>query len=213
VAFADLPEEAAFRRSYTHYDPVELRRLLSPYVAPFVDDLVAEHAAVYWDGPARDQVNRMCYTDLRWFLPGLNLAYTDRVSMAASVEVRVPYVDKTVVAAAFAIPGHRKIRGHEGKAALKQAAEAWLPKDIVYRPKALFSAPLRAWMRRDLKEMVDDCVAGGWMVGSGLLDGSCVRRMIDEDRRGLADRSKELWQLLTLECWYQQSASRTGSGR
>jgi asparagine synthase (glutamine-hydrolysing) len=213
VAFADLPEEAAFRRSYTHYDPVELRQLLSPDVAGVVDDLVAEHAAMYWDGPAGDQVNRMCYTDLRWFLPGLNLAYTDRVSMAASVEVRVPYVDKRVVAAAFAIPGYRKVRGHEGKAALKQAAEAWLPKDIVYRPKALFSAPLRAWMRRDLKEMVDDCVADGWMVGSGLVDGSIVRRMIDEDRRGLADRSKELWQLLTLECWYQQSASRTGSGR
>jgi asparagine synthase (glutamine-hydrolysing) len=213
VAFANLPEEAAFRRSYTHYDPVELRQLVSPDAASVVDDIVAEHAAAYWDGPAGDQVNRMCYTDLRLFLPGLNLAYTDRVSMAASVEVRVPYVDKEVVAAAFRIPGHHKIQGKEGKAILKQAAEAWLPKDIVYRPKALFSAPLRAWMRRDLKEMVDDCVAGGWLVGSGLLNGSIVRRMIDEDRRGLADRSKELWQLLTLECWYQQRASRMGSGR
>jgi asparagine synthase (glutamine-hydrolysing) len=213
LAFADLPEEAAFRRSYTHYDPVELRRLVSADAAPFVDQLIDEHAAVYREGPAADQVNRMCYTDLRMFLPGLNLAYTDRVSMAASVEVRVPYVDKEVVAAAFAVPGHRKVRGKQGKAILKEAAEEWLPREVVYRPKALFSAPLRAWMRRDLKEMVEDSVAGGWLVGSGLVDGSIVRAMIDDDRRGRADRSKELWQLLTLECWYQRRASRMRSRR
>jgi asparagine synthase (glutamine-hydrolysing) len=213
LSFADLPEEAAFRRSYTHYDPAELARLVAPDLAPIVDQLVEEHAAVYWAGPARDQVNRMCYTDTRMFLPGLNLAYTDRASMAASVEVRVPYVDKEVVAAAFAVAGRDKLRGKEGKAILKQAAESYLPREIVYRPKALFSAPLRAWIRRDLKDMVEDCVAQGTLVGSGLLDKAMVREMIDDDRRGLSDRSKELWQLLTLEFWYQQQTSRAGSWR
>jgi asparagine synthase (glutamine-hydrolysing) len=204
VAFADLPEEAAFRRSYTHYDVGELHELLDPELWPLVDQLVDEHAAVYHEGPAGDQVNRMCYTDTRLFLPGLNLAYTDRASMAASTEVRVPYVDREVAAAAFAIPGSAKIVGRERKAVLKRAAEAWLPREIVYRPKGLFSAPLRAWIRRDLADMVEDLVAGGTLVTSGLVDKQLVRAMIDADRRGLADRSKEIWQLLTLEVWYRQ---------
>jgi asparagine synthase (glutamine-hydrolysing) len=204
VAFADLPEEAAFRRSYTHYDVGELHELLDPELWPQVDRLVEEHAAVYREGPADDQVNRMCYTDARLFLPGLNLAYTDRASMAASTEVRVPYVDKEVAAAAFAIPGSAKIVGRERKAILKRAAEAWLPREIVYRPKGLFSAPLRAWIRRDLVDMVEDLVAGGTLVTTGLVDKRMVRTMIDDDRRGAADRSKEIWQLLTLEIWYRQ---------
>jgi asparagine synthase (glutamine-hydrolysing) len=204
VAFADQPEEAAFRRSYTHYDVGDLQELLDPELWPAVDQLVAEHAAVYAEGPADDQVNRMCYTDTRMFLAGLNLAYTDRASMAASTEVRVPYVDKEVAAAAFAIPGSAKIAGRERKAILKKAAEAWLPKEVVYRPKGLFSAPLRAWIRRDLSEMVEDLVAGGNLVTSGMVDKQVVRGMIDDDRRGAADRSKEIWQLLTLEVWYRQ---------
>jgi len=205
VAFAGLPEEAAFRRSYTHYDVDEFHELLDPELWPHVDQLVAEHAAVYAEGPD-DQVNRMCYTDTRMFLPGLNLAYTDRASMAVSTEVRVPYVDKDVVAAAFAIPGTAKIVRTERKAILKQAAEPWLPREIVYRPKGLFSAPLRAWIRRDLQDMVEDLVAGGNLVTSGMLDKAAVRTLIDDDRSGVADRSKEIWQLLTLELWHRQQS-------
>ena len=83
----------------------------------------------------------MCLADSRLFLPGLNLAYTDRASMAASTEVRVPFVDPTVVAAAFSIPGPTKIRGRTGKAALKEAAAAWLPQEIVHRPEGVVQRP------------------------------------------------------------------------
>ena len=69
----------------------------------------------------------MCLADARLFLPGLNLAYTDRASMAASVEVRVPFVDPVVARAAFSIKGSDKISGRQGKLALKRAAESWLP--------------------------------------------------------------------------------------
>jgi asparagine synthase (glutamine-hydrolysing) len=93
---------------------------------------------------------------------------------------------------------------------LKQAALEWLPKDITHRPKGLFSAPLRAWIRRDLQEMVEDRVVRGTLVGSGMLDKARVRALIDEDRSGATDRSKEIWQLLTLEVWYQQT---TAGGR
>jgi asparagine synthase (glutamine-hydrolysing) len=155
-------------------------------------------------GSCGDQVNSMCYTDVRHFLPGLNLAYTDRASMAASTEVRVPYVDREVAAAAFAISGRRKIAGWNTKAVLKKAAEPYLPKSVIYRPKGLFSAPLRAWIRRDLQVMVEDLLMGGRMTGSGFLNAGYLRRMVQEDRAGIADRSKEIWQLMTLETWLQQ---------
>ena len=202
-SFADLPEEAGFRRSYTQYDADEFRQMLNPDTLPLVEDLMAEHRRIYWEGPTDDQVNRMCLTDLRMFMPGLNLTYTDRASMAASTEVRVPYVDREVVAAAFAIPGAQKVVGRECKAILKQAAERWLPKEVIYRSKALFSAPLRAWIRRDLREPVD-ALLDGELVRSGFLNGGFVRSLIATDRRGIADRSKEIWQLLTLETWLQQ---------
>lgn len=202
-SFADLPEEAAFRRSYTQYDEDEFRRMLDPALLPLIDEVLAEHRQIYWEGPADDQVNRMCFTDLRLFMPGLNLTYTDRASMAASTEVRVPYIDKEVVAAAFAIPGRQKVVGSERKAILKRAAERWLPKEIIYRSKALFSAPLRAWIRRDLREPVN-ALLGGTLVRSGFLNREFVRDLIDADRQGRGDRSKEIWHLLTLETWLRQ---------
>lgn len=202
-SFANLPEEVGFRRSYTQYGIEEFGQMLDPAAMPLVEDLVAEHSRIYWEGPADDQVNRMCLADLRLFMPGLNLAYTDRASMAASTEVRVPYIDREVVAAAFAIPGPQKVMGRQCKAILKQAAERWLPKEIIYRSKALFSAPLRAWIRRDLREPVDALLDGN-LVRSGFLNRDFIRDLIDSDRRGFADRSKEIWHLLTLETWLKQ---------
>jgi len=210
LAFADMPEEAAFRRSYTHWGLAEFHGLLNPDFYGAVDRLIDEHAEIYNQyrmANCGDQVNSMCYTDVRHFLPGLNLAYTDRASMAASTEVRVPYVDREVAAAAFAISGGRKIERWETKAVLKKAAEPYLPKEVVYRPKGLFSAPLRAWIRRDLQTMVEDLLMGGRMAQSGFLNAACLRRLVDEDRAGTADHSKEIWQLMTLESWLRQQSA------
>ena len=204
LSFADLPEEAAFRRSYTHYGPTELTGLLSPELGGCVDRLVDEHAEIYAEGPSDDHINRMCYADTRMFLPSLNLTYTDRASMAASTEVRVPFVDREVVEAAFRIPGSEKIIGRSRKDVLKRAAAPILPEEIANRPKAPFSAPLRAWIRRDLTEMVDDMLGNGSLVNEGVVDRAAVRQMIDDDRAGIEDRSKEIWQLLTLETWWNQ---------
>ena len=70
-----------------------------------------------------------------------------------------------------------------------------------------------AWIRRDLSDMVEDLVAGGILVTSGLVDKQMVRTMIDDDRRGAADRSKEIWQLLTLEVWYRQQVATDEADR
>ena len=207
LTFADLPEEPRFRRSYTLYDPAELAALVNPDLASYVDQVVAEHSDLYHDNSLQDEVNRMCLADTRMFLPGLNLAYTDRASMAASVEVRVPFVDPLVAHAAFSIQGSAKIRRRQGKVALKQAAGSWLPQEIVHRPKASFSAPLRAWVRNDLQEVIRDVLVGGELVGSGMIRREALLRLIQDEHAGREDRSKQIWQLLTLELWYRHARS------
>jgi asparagine synthase (glutamine-hydrolysing) len=205
ATFAELPEEAAFRRSYSLYAPGELAALLSPDLQRDVDDVFEQHLQIYEDNLLEDQVNRMCLADTRMFLPGLNLAYTDRASMAASTEIRVPFVDPEVFRAAFSRAGKEKVSNRAGKIALKRAAVAWLPKEIVYRPKASFSAPLRAWVTRDLRELIDDSLLGGELVGTGFLNKPAVSALIEEHRSAREDRSKQIWQLLTLEFWYRQT--------
>jgi len=209
LSFAELPEETAFRRSYTMYDRDELIGLVDPGLAGAVDDVLTEHADTYHDNALDDFVNRMCLADARMFLPGLNLTYTDRATMAASTEVRVPFVDVEVVKAAFSLPGSRKITGRRGKAALKDAASPLLPAEVVHRPKGLFSAPLRAWMSRDLAPLVRNVVHDGELVRSGLLRREALQRLVDEDAAGREDRSKHLWHVLTLEYWYRGA---TGTG-
>ncbi len=207
LTFAELPEEPRFRRSYTLYDPGELAALLSPDLAGYVGQVVGEHRDVYNDNALADEVNRMCLADARMFLPGLNLAYTDRASMAASVEVRVPFVDPVVAQAAFSFAGSAKIRRRQGKVALKRAAESWLPREIVYRPKASFSVPLRAWVRGDLREVIGDVLVGGELVESGMVRREPLLQLIADEQAGREDRSKQIWQLLTLELWYRHAQS------
>jgi asparagine synthase (glutamine-hydrolysing) len=212
LTFADLPEEPRFRRSYSLYDPAELADLVSPDLAGYVADVIDEHAQLYNDNSLADEVNRMCLADARMFLPGLNLTYTDRASMAASVEVRVPFVDPIVAEAAFSVPGEAKIHGRHGKVALKRAAERWLPDEIVHRPKASFSAPLRAWVRGELTEVINDLLVAGELVASGMIRRDRLMQLISDERAGHEDRSKQIWQLLTLEQWYRNAQAHGVAG-
>jgi asparagine synthase (glutamine-hydrolysing) len=207
LTFAELPEEPRFRRSYTLYDPGDLAALVSPDLAGHVDQVIGQHSDIYNDNSLPDEVNRMCLADARLFLTGLNLAYTDRASMAASVEVRVPFVDPVVAQAAFSVAGRDKIRGRQGKVALKKVAERWLPREIAYRPKASFSVPLRAWVRNDLQEVINDTLVHGELVASGIIRAGGLGRLIQEDQAGREDYAKQIWQLLTLELWYRNVRS------
>lgn len=200
--FAELPEEEAYRRSYTLYAPDELGDLLDPALTRTVARVVDSHRRVYDDNDLAGRIARMCLADARLFLPGLNLAYTDRASMAASTEVRVPFVDVEVFGAAFALPDTGRIRGRVQKAALKDVARAWIPAEIIDRPKASFGAPLRAWVTNDLREQIDDVLLAGELVTSGFLRAGVVERLVVEHRAGRRDHSKQIWQLLTLEHWY-----------
>jgi asparagine synthase (glutamine-hydrolysing) len=205
LTFAELEEEEAFRRSYTLYSRDELAGLVDPALAGSIDEVIAGHRAVYDDNELADQVSRMCLADTRMFMNGLNLTYTDRASMAASTEVRVPFVDPVVFRAAFSLPGDAKVHGRVQKAALKEAARAWIPDEIIDRPKASFGAPLRAWVTNDLRELVDDVLVRGDLVASGFLRREPLLRLVADQRSGRRDQSKQVWQLLSLELWYRNA--------
>ena len=145
----------------------------------------------------------MCLADSRLFLPGLNLAYTDRCSMAASTEVRVPFVDVEVFRAAFTFPGAAKIGRRAQKMPLRRAARDWLPQQVIDRPKASFGAPLRSWVTRRPRPADRRRAAPR---PPGLLRVPAarqpLRRMVTDHRAGRSDQSKQLWQLLSMELWY-----------
>ena len=203
LSFAELPEEEAFRRSYTLYDPPELSALIDPELEPRVQGVLDAHRSLYTDSRLDDHVNKMCLTDTRLFLSGLNLAYTDRSSMAASTEVRVPFVDPFVFRAAFSFRGNQKIKGRTQKVPLRAIAEDWMPRDVVDRPKASFGAPLRAWVTNDLGPLIDDVLLDGRLISSGFLRQPPLRQMVADQRNGRSDQSKQLWQLLSMELWYR----------
>jgi asparagine synthase (glutamine-hydrolysing) len=121
--------------------------------------------------------------------------------------VRVPFVDRIVAQAAFSVPGTEKIRGRKQKAALKDAAERWLPAEIVHRPKASFGAPLRAWVRNDLSEFISDVLVGGELAATGMLRRRELQRLIADDQAGRQDNAKQIWQLLSMELWYRNVRS------
>ena len=209
LSFAELPLEAAYRASYAYYARDDLLRLF-PYAqaeADF-DALVRTHARLFALRSPSDPINQMCQTDIRMFMPGLNLTYTDRASMAASVEVRVPFIDKAVVELAMRIPGELKYRRGRSKHVLKRVAERHLPKSIVHRAKASFGAPIRAWISGDLAEMVGDLLSRERLEKRGLFAADVVAKMIAADRSGAHDYAYQIYQLLTIELWLQGVVDR-----
>jgi asparagine synthase (glutamine-hydrolysing) len=104
-------------------------------------------------------LNRLLYVDFKTFMPALNLDTTDRTSMAANLEVRVPFLNKEMLELTSRLPSSLKIKGLKRKYILKKAAEQLLPKEVVWRKKAGFGAPIRSWLRGALRPMVDDLLS------------------------------------------------------
>ena len=146
---------------------------------------------------------KMLFLERNYFLVDHNFNYTDKMSMAKGVEVRVPFLDKRVADAASRVPSDVKQRGNVGKWILKKAAEKCLPKSIIYRPKSGFGAPLRAWLKSDLAPMVDDLLSNEKIEARGVFDPSRVKALIDADRKGLEDYSYPIFALLCFEIWCQ----------
>jgi len=167
------------------------------------EHLRTQHKNIFESAYAGDPINQMCFTDINMFMPGLNLTYTDRASMAASVEVRVPFIDRKVVEAAMCIPGNLKYKNKQSKYILKKVAEKYLPKKIVYRPKASFGVPIRSWMKGELRPMVLDLLSEETIKRRGIFNYNEVDKIITNDLKGREDNAYQIYYLLTLELWFQ----------
>lgn len=148
-------------------------------------------------------LNRLLYVDFKTFMPALNLDTTDKTSMAANLEVRAPYLNKELVELSARIPSKLKIKGLKRKYILKKAVESLLPNDVIWRKKAGFSAPIRSWLRRDLREMVDDLLSPATVRKRGLFDPVEIKRIVDQNHSGKEDYNLQVFQLLNFELWAQ----------
>jgi len=145
------------------------------------------------------RLDRVLALEQRFFLADHNLTYTDKMSMAVGVEVRVPFLDLELVEYAARIPAAVKQRGRIGKWALKRAMEPMLPHDVIYRPKAGFGVPLRQWVRNDFRPMIGDLLSPDSIRRRGLFDPSAVSRMIEANQQGRIDASYTILSLLCIE--------------
>ena len=204
LSFAGLSTEEAYMRSYSYYDGSELQELFVADVSAHYSKLREQHKHFFSDNGYDEPRNKMCYTDMHLFMNGLNLTYTDRASMAASVEVRVPFIDREVVQLALGIDGSLKFKNKQQKYILKKVAEKYLPQEIIYRPKASFGAPIRSWISQDLKGLIDELLSEKQVTARGLFNYGYVKKLIDEDRRGSADHAYRIYQLITLELWLRR---------
>jgi asparagine synthase (glutamine-hydrolysing) len=149
-------------------------------------------------------LNRLLYVDLKTFLPCLNLITTDKTSMAANLEVRVPFLNRQMIEFAARMPPELKLRGFKRKYILKRALEKLLPQEVVWRKKAGFGAPIRSWLRGALRPLVDDLLSEETVRRRGLFRPEEVRRIIDLNLSGREDLNLQVFQLLNLELWQRQ---------
>jgi asparagine synthase (glutamine-hydrolysing) len=156
------------------------------------------------------QIN--CHTHLliQTFLAAHNFLYTDKTSMAAGVEMRVPYMDVELMRLCARIPEKYKLYKGVTKYPLKRAMERYLPSNILYRGKTGFGAPLRSWMQRDLQGVLQDVLGSRRLRERGLFDPQAVATVLNENTTGRADHAYLLYALLTLELWQQTFIDRPG---
>ncbi len=204
LSFIDLPEHETYMRSYSYYSKSELSLLFNIDCTEEIDKLYKNHETIFNSNYNDDIVNKICNTDIQMFMLGLNLTYTDRASMAASVEVRVPFIDKEFVKTAMSITGKEKYKNRTPKYLLKTVAENYLPDYITNRKKASFGAPIRSWISNDLLTMVDELLSEQQITKRGFFNYSFIKNMIDEDRKGTADYAYQIYMLLTIEIWFRE---------
>lgn len=153
-------------------------------------------------------LERMLALEQRFFLADHNLNYTDKMSMAVGVEVRVPLLDLELVEFAARIPSDVKQRGQVGKWVFKRAMESHLPHDIIYRPKSGFTAPLRKWLRSDLRPMVHDLLGPESVRRRGLFRPEGVSALVAANEAGRLDANHAVLSLLCIEIWCREYLDR-----
>ncbi len=155
----------------------------------------------FGEAAATDELDRLLYIDTMVYLPDDILMKVDKMSMAVSLESRVPILDYTVAEFAASIPARYKLKGQQKKHILKQSLKGVLPDTILYRKKAGFSLPIAAWIKGSLREMVLDVLSPDSLARAGLFNPEYVQRVIDDHMAGRRDNSRPIWGLTNFMLW------------
>ena len=146
-------------------------------------------------------LNQMLYLECKHFLCDHNLNYTDKMTMAQSIETRVPLLDLDLIKHAFTLPDKYKQKGNIGKYIFKKSMESYLPRDVIYRPKTGFGAPLRTWINGGMSVVIDNLLSESSIRSRGIFNYSAVKSLRQQNRLGIVDASYIILALFNIELW------------
>jgi asparagine synthase (glutamine-hydrolysing) len=190
-----------FDNFYCAFSKSDQTDLLLPEMQGSLGSAYLDNLA-YWENAKGDLLDRLLYTDIKTYLVELCMKQ-DQMSMAASIESRVPFLDHVLVEFAASIPARFKTRGMSGKLVLKSAVKDLLPESIIHRRKMGFPTPLAKWILGPQLEMLENMLLSSRSVGRGLFRPEAVQRLFAEHRTNRRDHSDRSWRLLNLEIWHR----------
>lgn len=158
-----------------------------------------------------DGLNQMTYIDARFSLADNLLMYGDKMSMAVSLEARVPFLDLNLMAFVESMPARYKIRGQTQKYLLKKAVAKWLPPEIIKRKKIGFTTPIDQWFSSELRNYVSDKLLGSGSACNLYFNPATIEKMIADHENKRHDYKRHLFNLLTFEMWHEQFVTSTSS--
>lgn len=184
----------------------EWRALLSPGVRAACAELdpYEDVTAAAAELPETSSVNRLIYQHCKFYLADQNLVAVDRASMACGLEVRAPFLDRSLVELAGRIPAHFKLRGWTTKYLLKRALRGALPKEVLTRRKQGFGVPIGPWLRGPLRGVLEERLEPERVARLGLFDPATTGRLVAEHREGRRDHRKILWALIMFDAWREK---------
>jgi asparagine synthase (glutamine-hydrolysing) len=154
----------------------------------------------------RDEVDRSLYVDVKSYLVDNCLVKMDRMSMATSLEARVPLLDKELIELAFRVPSRLKVAAGKTKRLLKRVACRHVPRECIYRPKEGFSIPIKNWLRSEFRPLMEELLAPRRLASEGLFDVAAVTRLKEEHLAKKANHSHVLWSLMVFQDWRKRWA-------
>ena len=156
----------------------------------------------------RQPLNRSLYVDLKSYLCDNCLVKVDRMSMAVSLEARVPYLDKELVELAFRVPDNLKVANGKTKVLLKRVAARHVPAACIYRPKEGFSIPIKNWLGNELRSLMEELLDNRQIAREGLFRPAKIQRLKQEHLSGRANHSHVLWSLMVFQAWRKRWLER-----
>jgi asparagine synthase (glutamine-hydrolysing) len=174
----------------------------SPHIGTAVSDFFSALFDCMPDG--HSDMARMAYADIKSWLPEDLLLKADKMTMATSVELRVPLLDHQLMEFCVALPDEYRLNGAQGKYLLKKVMEKYLPREIIYRKKQGFPVPIAKWFRTNLREKSREILLDPKSIGRQYFKSSYVEGILDKHAAGREDLSRRIFTLLTLELWHRK---------